>query len=79
MPSLTAAGYPCREEADEWGHRVVFVGWESILNFTVEDDAAVFVTFDMVVSNDPPELFDTVERVFAEAGWDTGPSEDGEP
>jgi hypothetical protein len=74
---LTRAGYPCREEADEWGHWVVFDGLESTLNFTVEDGAAAFVTFDMAVSSDPPELFDAVERAFAEAGWDTGPAEDG--
>lgn len=40
------------------------------LNFSVEDGAAVFVTFDMY--DDPPEFLSAVERVFAGAGWSTG-------
>ncbi|SIO17317.1 hypothetical protein SAMN05444166_2820 [Singulisphaera sp. GP187] len=77
VQQLTATGYPCREEADEWGHWVVFDGLESTLNFTVEEGVAVFATFEMAVMNDPPELFDAVERAFAEAGWETGPVEEG--
>ena len=46
VQQLTAAGYPCHEDADEWGHCAVFDGLESTLNFTVEDGAAVFVTIE---------------------------------
>jgi hypothetical protein len=67
---LTAAGCPCREEPDEYGHWVVFDGRESTLNFSVEGGAAVFATFDM--AGDPPEFLSAVERVFARAGWSTG-------
>jgi hypothetical protein len=69
---LTKAGYPCREQPDEYGHWVVFDGRESTLNFSVEDGVAVFATFDMYMDGDPPEFFSAVERVFAEAGWSTG-------
>ncbi|MDG3006847.1 hypothetical protein [Paludisphaera mucosa] len=69
---LTAAGYPCCEEADEWGRRVAFEGFESYLDLTVEDEAVVFATFDMAILHDPPDLFEAVERVFVEDGWDLG-------
>jgi hypothetical protein len=72
---LAEAGYPCREQPDEYGHWVVFDALESILNFSVEDDAAVFVTFEMSLS-DPDEAIEGIGRVFAEAGWDTEPGED---
>jgi predicted DNA-binding transcriptional regulator YafY len=68
VQQLVSAGLPCREEPDEFGHWVVLEGRESTLNFTVEEDAAVFVTFDMS-SDDPSEFLEAVERVFAEAGW----------
>ena len=67
---LTESGCPCREEPDEWGNWVIFDGRESTLNFSVEDGAAVFVTFEMD-SDDPPEFFATVERTFANSGWST--------
>jgi hypothetical protein len=71
---LTEAGYPCREEPDEYGHWLVFDGLESRLIFSVEDGAAVFVTFEMSLS-DPDEAIEGVGRVFADAGWDTEPGE----
>ncbi len=71
---LTEAGYPCHEESDEYGLFVVFDGLESILVVSVEDGAAVFVTFEMSLS-DPFEAIEGIGRVFAEAGWDTEPFE----
>jgi hypothetical protein len=68
---LTEAGFRCHEQPDEYGHWVVFDGKESTLNFSVEEGAAVFVTFDMS-GGDPPGFFAAVERVFAGAGWSTG-------
>ncbi len=71
---LTEAGYPCREEPDEFAHWIVFDGLESTLNVSVEDGAAVFVTFEMSLS-DPAEAIEGIGRVFARAGWDTEPGE----
>ena len=70
---LTVMGYPCREVPDVWGHWVMFDGGDSTLNFSVEDGAAVFVTFDMVT--DPPEFLAAVEHVFTQAGWIASPEE----
>jgi hypothetical protein len=67
---LTEAGYPCREQPDEVGHWVLFDGLESTLNFSVEDGAAVFVTFD-TYHDDPLDFIFAVERIFARAGWST--------
>jgi hypothetical protein len=71
---LAEAGYPCREEPDEFGHWIVFDGLESTLNVSVEDGAAVFVTFEISLS-DPAEAIEGIGRVFAGAGWDTEPGE----
>jgi hypothetical protein len=71
---LAKAGYPCREEPDEFGHWIVFDGLDSTLNLSVEDGAAVFVTFEISLS-DPAEAIEGIGRVFAEAGWDTEPGE----
>jgi len=70
MRLLTEAGYPCREQPDQYGHWVVFDGMESTLNFSVEDGAALFVTFD-TYQGDPLDFLFAVERVFAEVGWST--------
>ena len=71
---LTEAGYPCHEEPDGTLQLVVFDALESTLTISVEDGAAVFVTFRWYFS-DPIEGIETVGRVFAEAGWDTEPYE----
>jgi hypothetical protein len=71
---LTQAGYPCHEQPDPYGHWVIFDGLESSLNFSVEDGAAVFATFEMSLS-DPSDAIDAIGCVFAEAGWDTEPGE----
>ena len=52
----------------------MFDGLESALVVSVEDGAAVFVTFEMY-HYDPVEAIETIGRVFAEAGWDTEPFE----
>jgi hypothetical protein len=70
---LAEAGFPCREQPDEWGHWIVFDGLDATLNVSVEDGAAIFVTLDLPY--DASEAFETIERVFAEAGWITGPDE----
>ena len=72
---LINAGHRCLEEPDQWGRWLVFPGHESALNFSVEDGAAVFATFD-ISDADPPEFLSDIERLFAEAGWITSPAED---
>ena len=72
--ALREAGYSCREEPDEYGHWVIFDGLESTLNFSVEDGAAVFATFEMSLA-DPDEAIEGIRRVLAEAGWDAEPGE----
>jgi hypothetical protein len=67
---LTEAGYPCHEESDEYGLWIVFDGLESTLVVSVEDGAAVFVTFEMH-HDDPVEAIEAIGRVFVEAGWET--------
>ena len=52
----------------------MFDGLESTLVVSVEDGAAVFVTFEMSLS-DPVEAIETIGQVFAEAGWGTEPFE----
>jgi hypothetical protein len=69
---MTDLGLRCQEQPDEWGHWVVFDGKESTLNFSVEDGAAIFATFDMA-SSDPSEFLSRVEQFFTDAGWITGP------
>jgi hypothetical protein len=69
---LAAAGYPCREESDEWGRRLAFEGFATHLELTVEDDVPTFATLAFVSSEDPLELAEAVEQVFVEAGWDVG-------
>ena len=69
LQRLREAGCGCQEQPDEYGHWVVFEGKQSTLNFSVEDGAAVFVTFDMY--DDPPEFLAAVEQVFADEGWST--------
>ncbi len=68
---LTEAGYLCHEEADEWGHWVVFDGFDSTLNFSIENSAATFATLEMS-TEDPAELLEAIEGLFADAGWDLG-------
>src|SRR5690349_19975894 len=67
---LTEAGYACHEQPDEWGYWVVFDGMESTLNFSVEDGAAGFVTFDTYDGHLVDFIF-AVDRIFANAGWST--------
>lgn len=72
---LTEAGYPCREEADEWGQYIVFEGRESVLIVSLDDEGALcFATFAMS-STDPPEFVEEIERFFVDDGWSIGPDE----
>jgi hypothetical protein len=71
---FNAKGLPTKVKPDEFGHWLVFDGYESTLNLDVKDGRAKGGGMKLSAARDTA-LLDIVVEVFRELGWAVGDDE----
>jgi|SRR5688572_11692978 len=68
VAAFVAAGLPCTEQPDEFGHWLVLDGFESALDLTVEDEFVTGAAFRYATKDDMA-IAQRVADAFKTLGW----------
>jgi hypothetical protein len=68
VAAFNAAGLPCVEQPDKYGHWLVLEGFESALDLTLKAGFVIKANFRHV-ERDDPKIIPKVVAVFKGLGW----------